>query len=283
MIQDLDSTNGTFLDGSRVTVPTPDPARSAPIKVGATTLRAAAVAHGARRPRRAPPSRTSGKIRSNNQDSGYAGRNLFVVADGMGGHAGGDVGERHRDPAHRRGRRRLRLRTGCRGRPAGRPDRRQPPARRDRARALRAHRHGHDGERAACVDGDAWSSRTSATRASTCSATARSARSPPTTRSCSASSTPAASPPRRRGAPAPLGAHARARRRGRRPRDRHVHRARHPARRPLAAVLRRPLGRRVDRRATRADASARRRRQAGRRPPREGRRSTAARPTTSRS
>lgn len=32
-----------------------------------------------------------GKIRANNQDSGYAGRNLFVVADGMGGHAGGDV------------------------------------------------------------------------------------------------------------------------------------------------------------------------------------------------
>ncbi|WP_158867357.1 PP2C family protein-serine/threonine phosphatase [Leifsonia sp. AG29] len=32
-----------------------------------------------------------GKIRSNNQDSGYAGRELFVVADGMGGHAGGDV------------------------------------------------------------------------------------------------------------------------------------------------------------------------------------------------
>jgi PPM family protein phosphatase len=32
-----------------------------------------------------------GKIRANNQDSGYAGKNLFVVADGMGGHAGGDV------------------------------------------------------------------------------------------------------------------------------------------------------------------------------------------------
>jgi len=32
-----------------------------------------------------------GKIRSNNQDSGYAGTHLFVVADGMGGHAGGDV------------------------------------------------------------------------------------------------------------------------------------------------------------------------------------------------
>jgi len=32
-----------------------------------------------------------GKIRANNQDSGYAGHTLFVVADGMGGHAGGDV------------------------------------------------------------------------------------------------------------------------------------------------------------------------------------------------
>ena len=32
-----------------------------------------------------------GRIRANNQDSGYAGHSLFVVADGMGGHAGGDV------------------------------------------------------------------------------------------------------------------------------------------------------------------------------------------------
>lgn len=32
-----------------------------------------------------------GKVRSTNQDSGYAGHHLFVVADGMGGHAGGDV------------------------------------------------------------------------------------------------------------------------------------------------------------------------------------------------
>jgi serine/threonine protein phosphatase PrpC len=32
-----------------------------------------------------------GRVRANNQDSAYAGDHLFVVADGMGGHAGGDV------------------------------------------------------------------------------------------------------------------------------------------------------------------------------------------------
>lgn len=32
-----------------------------------------------------------GMVRANNQDSGYAGDYLFLVADGMGGHAGGDV------------------------------------------------------------------------------------------------------------------------------------------------------------------------------------------------
>ncbi len=32
-----------------------------------------------------------GLVRRNNQDSGYAGDDLLVVADGMGGHAGGDV------------------------------------------------------------------------------------------------------------------------------------------------------------------------------------------------
>ena len=32
-----------------------------------------------------------GRVRKTNQDSGYAGYNFFFVADGMGGHAGGDI------------------------------------------------------------------------------------------------------------------------------------------------------------------------------------------------
>ena len=32
-----------------------------------------------------------GLVRNNNQDSGYAGPNLLVLADGMGGPAGGDI------------------------------------------------------------------------------------------------------------------------------------------------------------------------------------------------
>ncbi|MGO1396924.1 MAG: PP2C family protein-serine/threonine phosphatase [Brevibacterium yomogidense] len=33
----------------------------------------------------------TGQVRKNNQDSGYAGAHLLLIADGMGGHAGGDV------------------------------------------------------------------------------------------------------------------------------------------------------------------------------------------------
>lgn len=45
---------------------------------GIITLRTAARSH-------------TGLVRKNNQDSGYAGPNFLLIADGMGGHAGGDV------------------------------------------------------------------------------------------------------------------------------------------------------------------------------------------------
>ncbi|MGC2939011.1 MULTISPECIES: PP2C family protein-serine/threonine phosphatase [unclassified Brevibacterium] len=45
---------------------------------GTITLRSAARSH-------------TGLVRKNNQDSGYAGPNFLLIADGMGGHAGGDV------------------------------------------------------------------------------------------------------------------------------------------------------------------------------------------------
>ena len=32
-----------------------------------------------------------GLVRTNNEDSAFAGRNLLVLADGMGGHAAGEV------------------------------------------------------------------------------------------------------------------------------------------------------------------------------------------------
>src|SRR5215831_13137682 len=33
----------------------------------------------------------TGQVRERNEDSGYAGRRLYAVADGLGGHPGGDI------------------------------------------------------------------------------------------------------------------------------------------------------------------------------------------------
>ena len=44
-----------------------------------------------------------GLVRSDNQDSGYAGPHLLVIADGVGGHAGGDVASSTVDRRARRG------------------------------------------------------------------------------------------------------------------------------------------------------------------------------------
>ena len=49
---------------------------------GTITLRSAARSH-------------TGLVRKNNQDSGYAGPNFLLIADGMGGHAGGDDEQRN--------------------------------------------------------------------------------------------------------------------------------------------------------------------------------------------
>lgn len=139
----------------------------------------------------------TGKVRSNNQDSGYAGSNLFVVADGMGGHAGGDVASalaiarlQELDQAF--------------------------PSTQSAERALRAAIHETAGDlismtkrrpeltgMASRSTRSSWSmttpsSVTSVTRASTPGATTSSPRSPPTTPSCSAWSIPDASPPTRR-------------------------------------------------------------------------------------
>ncbi len=40
---------------------------------------------------RAATASETGRVRKNNEDAAYSGRCLFAVADGMGGHAAGEV------------------------------------------------------------------------------------------------------------------------------------------------------------------------------------------------
>ena len=112
-----------------------------------------------------------GLLRESNEDSGYAGPRLLVVADGMGGHAAGEVASSVAIGA---------LATLDEDSPGGdlldrlvdrRAQRQQPPAGHGRRRP-RPRGHGHDADRPAVGRLAGSASCTSATRAATCCATA---------------------------------------------------------------------------------------------------------------
>ena len=139
-----------------------------------------------------------GMVRSNNEDSGYAGPHLLAMADGMGGHAGGDVasstviGALVRLDGEALGGRdvsqALLDRIHRANAEIGDAGARRPAA--STAWAPRSSR--------CCGPATRSSSRTSATRGRSWCATASSPRSPRTTPSCRTSSTRAGSPPTRR-------------------------------------------------------------------------------------
>jgi hypothetical protein len=187
-VEDLGSTNGTYLDQQRVQGP-------------------AAVAPGPADPHRpdgpgaalvtGPPAREPGPmslalryaarsdrglVRGNNQDSVYAGPRLLAVADGMGGHAAGDVASKvviaaleHLDDDAPSGDMLQALREAVYdGSEHLREVIRESPA---------AGGHGAPRSPPSCSPAAGWRCATSATRAPTCCATARCSRSPTTTRS----------------------------------------------------------------------------------------------------
>ena len=91
IIEDLGSTNGTYVQRTRVTgamsVPSVPPSGSARPSWSCASDRAGAVALTLRYAARSDV----GLLRDGNEDSGYAGPHLLVVADGMGGAAAGEV------------------------------------------------------------------------------------------------------------------------------------------------------------------------------------------------
>ena len=108
-VEDLGSTNGTFLGNQQRARPRRLPSRRRGAHrrnhAGAHRLMFLGLHFAARS--------DVGLVRANNQDSGYAGPHLLLVADGMGGAAGGDIassivggatrGARRRGPGPRRG------------------------------------------------------------------------------------------------------------------------------------------------------------------------------------
>jgi hypothetical protein len=185
-VEDLGSTNGTYLGGSKVTRPMPVPVgpadpdrqdrpRAAPVRVRVPGR--ARVSLSLRFAARSDV----GLLRDGNEDSVYAGPRVLAVADGMGGHAAGEVASAVAIAALA---------------PLDDDDPGSDLLDALRESATSANEHlrdmvsatpgldgmGHDAHRDAVrrQAAGAWS--TSATRAATCCATASSARSPPTTR-----------------------------------------------------------------------------------------------------
>ena len=135
-----------------------------------------------------------GLVRGNNEDSVYAGPRLLAIADGMGGHAAGEVaskivigddGAARRRPRARRPDRRA-ARQRC-SRPTTASPTRSSRTRTSTAWARRSPRCASPARRSRSC--------TSATRARTCCAATCSRRSRTTTPTCSTSSTRASSPP----------------------------------------------------------------------------------------
>ena len=176
VLEDLGSTNGTVLNGQRLTAPQPAPPggrdrhRQRPAEGGPLVTPRAKQSWAALT--------DIGRVRTHNEDSVLAQPPLFVVADGLGGHEAGEVAssiavETLRDHAPRR------------------PDA-KALARAVRAanrEVIRAAREGYGKQgmgttmTAAIVEGTQHrASRTWATRARTCCTRAISRRSPTTTR-----------------------------------------------------------------------------------------------------
>ena len=146
-VEDLGSTNGTYIGSARITQPTtldarhPGPHRQDPPGAAQVTFRLQYAAIS-----------DVGRVRKDNQDSGYAGPWLLTVCDGVGGAARGDLASstaigqlRRLDAAARRRPRR--------GAPARARRRRPPPRvgqdRRPGRRGAVPQRHQHHRDRRA--------------------------------------------------------------------------------------------------------------------------------------